>query len=86
MPIFARPKKLHEPMNKSLLSVVVVFGVVVVVVDVVVVVVEFVVFVVVVVVVFVVVVVVVVVSVKNKIVWNGRPNNFMTIFHFFAWY
>ena len=38
MLIFARPKKTHEPMNKSLLSVVVVFGVVVVVFDVVVVV------------------------------------------------
>ena len=70
MRIFARPKKTLEPMNKSLLSVVVVFGVVVVVV---VVVVE-------------VVVVVVVESVKNKIVWNDRPNNFMTIFHFFASY
>ena len=58
MQIFARPKKTHEPMNKSLLSVVVVFGVVVVVVDVVVVV-----------VVVEVVVVVVVESVKNKIVW-----------------
>ena len=73
MRIFARPKKTLEPMNKSLLSVVVVFGVVVVVFDVVVVVVE-------------VVVVVVVESVKNKIVWNDRPNNFMTIFHFFASY
>ena len=75
MRIFARPKKTLEPMNKSLLSVVVVFGVVVVVFDVVVVV-----------VVVEVVVVVVVESVKNKIVWNDRPNNFMTIFHFFASY
>ena len=40
----------------------------------------------VVVVVVVVVVFVVVESVKNKIVWNGRPNSFMTIFHYFAWY